>query len=460
MSRTTRRGFAVLVVFLITGVLGEAIASTQQTEFERFKEYILNPEFIAIESVEAALMQTAAGQITTQARGYLAAASAPGSFVVTLVDGAWTQLTSLGPIVTERGRTTSLTPPQIKELRPRRFSLGLYYSYADFTQFDGKDISTLFKGPVVSDVKTVSVAGYGQDVERDPKFLEKLENDPQWVMDFQNALKSPPYDDAMELGRTAGIRVFQGKNRELVEVKWIGRGIDTLKFEETHEHLKQVARATFQIKTHTVTALANFVANKWLDLTALVPVHSIDWESDVFREYYVDGVLRESSQAHFGDSATGVGDITLRSKARLTREGAAVDCAAALCLRLPTGDEDEFLGTGSVGVNPLLMMSKELGRFAPYLNVGYLYDTENSNWSRWELKAALDFTPIPGRLTIGGEFIGFIYDDFNIYDAGVAVKFAPLRARPLALGASVLFPVNDDGLRPDYVGIFGAEYSF
>lgn len=460
MGPTTWRRFAVLVVFLITGVLGEAISATQQTEFERFKEYILNPEFVAIESVEAALMETATGQITTQARGYLAAASAPGSFVVTLAEGVpWPQLTSLGPILTERGRTTSLTPPQLKQLR-RRFSLGLYYSFADFTQFDGKDINTLFKGPVVSDVKTVSVAGYGQDVVGDPKFLEKLKNDPQWVKDFGDALWSPPYDDAMEMGREAGIRVFQGKNRELVDVKWSRDGIDTLKFEETHEHLKQVAKATFQIKTHTVTALANFVANKWLDLTALVPVHSIDWESDVFREYYVDGVLRESSRAHFGDSATGVGDITLRSKARLTRERAALDCAAALGLRLPTGDKDEFLGTGSVGVNPLLMMSKELGRFAPYLNVGYLYDTENSNWSRWELKAALDFTPIPGRLTIGGEFIGFIYEDFNIYDAGVAVKFAPLRARPLALGASVLFPVNDDGLRPDYVGIFGAEYSF
>ena len=65
------------VELLVLGALSVVLAllapaqATQRTEFERFREYILNPEFLELGSVEAALMETATGQIAGQARGYV-----------------------------------------------------------------------------------------------------------------------------------------------------------------------------------------------------------------------------------------------------------------------------------------------------------------------------------------------------------------------------------------------------
>ncbi len=457
MNPTIRKMLGGMAAFCTGLVLcGNAVA-TQLTEFQRFREYVLNPEFVDITSTEAALMEAATGQITGQAKGYIAGASSPGSFVwYVTAGGVPTRMTSLGPVFTERGRTTGyyvVEDPETGKVHKRgRFSLGLYYSYADFKEFDGHDINDLFKGPQVT-TTTLSTELDPGELFSDPNFKNV-----DWPAFVEATTPGPKQDyrKATNLLRQAGIS-FVTENMDLVEVT---TDPFTYYFEETHEHLKQVAKATFQIRTHTVTALANFAATQWLDLTVLIPVHSIDWDSDVFREFYIDGVLEESSHARFGDSATGLGDITLRGKALLTRTNALIDCAAALDFRLPTGDEDEFLGTGSFGVTPVLTCSKELGRFSPYANIGYLFDTENSDWSRFQMKAGLDFTPVKRRLTVGGEFVGLIYDDFEIYDAGVSVKAAPIKDKPFTLAASVLFPVNEDGLRPDYVGVFGAEYAF
>jgi hypothetical protein len=455
------------VDLLVLGALSVVLAvlapaeATQRSEFERFREYILNPEFLELGSVEAALMETATGQIAGQARGYVTGASSPGAFVAILVQDTWTRMTSLGPIFTERGRTTAFEPEEtIEEGRTvvhRRglWAFGLYYSYAEFKEFDGNDINSLFRGPRVT-AETTDFSFSSADILTHEKYRAQTS---KWRREFWDAIDGGQYQKATQMGRAAGIDPpFRG-SVELVGVERKPEGT-VFHLQEKFEHIRQVADATFRIKTQTATVLASFSATEWLDLTVLIPIHWIDWHSDVVREHYVDGVLVESSRAHFGDSATGLGDIALRSKFRLTHPVAAVDCAAALDLHFPTGDEDEFLGTGSFGVTPFLMASKELGPVTPYVNVGYLFDTKDSDWSRLEVKAALDFTPIARRLTIGGEFVGLIYDDFKIYDAGVALKVAPLKDKPLALGASVLFPVNDDGLRPDYVGVFGAEWSF
>ncbi len=72
-------------------------------------------------------------------------------------------------------------------------------------------------------------------------------------------------------------------------------------------------------------------------------------------------------------SATGIGDITLRTKYRLpflqTDKGGA---AIGLNLLLPSGDEDDFHGTGDVRVSPFLFVSNVIGeRFEPHLNLGF-----------------------------------------------------------------------------------------
>lgn len=74
-----------------------------------------------------------------------------------------------------------------------------------------------------------------------------------------------------------------------------------------------------------------------------------------------------------GSSASGLGDVVLRVKGTATKwERAALALGADL--RLPTGDELDFLGTGAVGFKPFVVVSYNYGRFSPHINVGYQFN--------------------------------------------------------------------------------------
>jgi hypothetical protein len=69
---------------------------------------------------------------------------------------------------------------------------------------------------------------------------------------------------------------------------------------------------------------------------------------------------------------TGIGDVAVRAKANLftsERAGFAIMGDA----RLPTGDEDNFTGTGHLAVRALGIASARLGSFSPHLNGGYAF---------------------------------------------------------------------------------------
>jgi hypothetical protein len=70
----------------------------------------------------------------------------------------------------------------------------------------------------------------------------------------------------------------------------------------------------------------------------------------------IAGTDRQAGSA----SAAGVGDLLLRAKYLLLRER-PVDLAALLGLSLPTGNPDDFQGTGSTRVQPVLAMTTRLG---------------------------------------------------------------------------------------------------
>jgi hypothetical protein len=72
------------------------------------------------------------------------------------------------------------------------------------------------------------------------------------------------------------------------------------------------------------------------------------------------------------NEATGVGDIVLRGKARLW-QGERMRLAAAVDVRVPTGDELNFLGTGATGVRPFLAASWR-GRVAPHADFGFQWN--------------------------------------------------------------------------------------
>src|SRR5262245_22498974 len=115
-----------------------------------------------------------------------------------------------------------------------------------------------------------------------------------------------------------------------------------------------------------------------------------NWDVDLFVPLLYSRVrvtTQESSQIFFGSTAPlsflpprsfnegsfGVGDILLRTKYRL---GSVDDFGFALGLvwGMPTGDPDDFRGTGDWTVEPLVIVSRDFGRANVHMNVGMDFD--------------------------------------------------------------------------------------
>ncbi len=72
-------------------------------------------------------------------------------------------------------------------------------------------------------------------------------------------------------------------------------------------------------------------------------------------------------------TASGLGDVVLRAKATVLREGSR-SLAAGLDVRLPSGDEENLLGSGAVGARPFAAFSTTYGALSPHVNVAYQWN--------------------------------------------------------------------------------------
>jgi hypothetical protein len=79
-----------------------------------------------------------------------------------------------------------------------------------------------------------------------------------------------------------------------------------------------------------------------------------------------------STSARASGSHTGIGDVAVRAKASVY-ESDRVGVSIMGDGRLPTGDEDNFTGTGDLAVRALGIVSARLGSFSPHLNGGYAF---------------------------------------------------------------------------------------
>jgi hypothetical protein len=66
--------------------------------------------------------------------------------------------------------------------------------------------------------------------------------------------------------------------------------------------------------------------------------------------------------------------MTLRLKGQAVRWGGGNGVAFALDLRMPTGDEEDLLGSGAWGARPFVAASFGLGKLSPHVNVGYQWN--------------------------------------------------------------------------------------
>ncbi|BCS34619.1 hypothetical protein TBR22_A38470 [Luteitalea sp. TBR-22] len=239
--------------------------------------------------------------------------------------------------------------------------------------------------------------------------------------------------------------------------------------------------------------------------TAFQPlVHTFQTGSDVSRRTFTDA-----------RSASGLGDIILRSKYNLRQRGAQ-GIAATLDLRLPTGDASNLLGTGAAQARLGAVVSTGTDRFAQHVNVGYTFSgsTDVANYigddpvlassllpaatppDEFHFNGGLEYAA-SDRVTLLGEFMGRTLLDVGRLDVGErsftytpqgqpilspalqSPSFREFQARSgsltlglVALGtkinvgsrglvsAHLLLPVTDGGLRSRITTTIGFDYTF
>lgn len=216
--------------------------------------------------------------------------------------------------------------------------------------------------------------------------------------------------------------------------------------------------------------------------------------------------------ASFSNSGrkTGIGDVALRGKYEIYK-GERVGFAAGVNVRLPSGDAENFLGSGTTGVEPFGVISYS-ARVSPHGEVGYEWNGKSILTGDYVgLTATNSKASIPNRFlyTVGADvaivkrvtgafdiygqrlfsasqLFSTTYTDqgkcsdancttvtagtshtdlgvrastaYNITDASLGVKFRP--AGKLVISLNVLLKLDDAGLRSRAVPLVGASYSF
>jgi hypothetical protein len=92
-----------------------------------------------------------------------------------------------------------------------------------------------------------------------------------------------------------------------------------------------------------------------------------------FKDESAFGGFGSTRQFFSEGSATGIGDVLLRAKGMLMKEGQRA-LAAGIDVRLPTGDEENLLGAGAPGVRPFGAFSASYKSLAPHFNVAYQWN--------------------------------------------------------------------------------------
>ncbi len=192
-----------------------------------------------------------------------------------------------------------------------------------------------------------------------------------------------------------------------------------------------------------------------------------------------------SAQASASGSSIGVGDISLRAKYRAVEQERWGGALLAE-VRLPTGSEENFHGTGSVGFRAMGIASGTLGNFSPHLNLGVAllgsdqisdqiqmvagFDQLVSpsvtlaidllgSWAlgdaAFDLPGDIEFD-VPQRRTVRSSNISNMSDDR--LDGSIGAKFSlPQDTRIIT---NVLVPLNSGGMRPSFVWSIGVERLF
>ncbi len=184
-------------------------------------------------------------------------------------------------------------------------------------------------------------------------------------------------------------------------------------------------------------------------------------------------------------TATGIGDIAARLKINLSQSDRG-GFAVLIDTRLPTGDENNFLGSGHLSLRGVGIWSGRWGDFSPHGNVGYLYRSggkQNSAllatvgfdqllapWATMAVDVITQYElgasqlQLPGSVTIQVPAVRIVQTSNipdqrdHIVNGSVGFKFTTKGG--ITVLANSLFPIRKAGLQANVVWTVGAEHNF
>jgi hypothetical protein len=248
-------------------------------------------------------------------------------------------------------------------------------------------------------------------------------------------------------------------------------------------------RYNLKLINHVAGVSATYGVLDNLDVNLLVPIIETNYDVTAYNtqdlEQLPGGPYQSApvptQSGTLRATKLGVGDIFLRAKYQLPAQG-IWRSALGLQLRLPSGDEDDFHGTGTFEASPFLYVSTVLAsRFEPHGDVGVDLredDVERSQ-ARYGLGVDIDVTKRLGvalaflgrsefkRSSPAGEtsfrhlidpatgteaqrpLLGIAFDRKDFFDFSFGARAVVWRQ--IMLFANGIYALNDDGLRNDSV---------
>ena len=263
-------------------------------------------------------------------------------------------------------------------------------------------------------------------------------------------------------------------------------------------------------KVNQSTAFLSYGATDRLDISIAIPL--VSNELTVISDANVQRIGTADPEVHFfrgqdgelgsqrlftaAGSATGLGDVTVRIKGALGGDPGGSGLSLALDLRVPTGDEEDLLGSGAAAVAPFIIWSATAGAFSPHVNAGYRWNGESilagdpATGETGDLPdqafyaVGADFA-LGSRFTFAIDLIGqyvidsprvsveeflaqdgqsrfqnlaFTQDSFNELSGAIGFKLNAVEN--LLIDFNLLFNLDNNGLRDKVTPLIGMEYAF
>ena len=128
------------------------------------------------------------------------------------------------------------------------------------------------------------------------------------------------------------------------------------------------------VKSNQYTILGTLGLIDRVDLSVSVPVQRISMSAKTTGTEYA-GTASAAFDEYVPGSSSGIGDVIVGAKA-LAWNGEKIRFAVGTDVRIPSGDELNFLGSGTIGIKPYVAVSRR-GYFSPHINLGYQWNGDS-----------------------------------------------------------------------------------